>query len=135
MVFGVVPSKNGNLCGTLSELVSQEKWFIFSIRLFIVLASLSCSFPFVSDETQPNGYLVGKEELVILLFCYVLCISFLPGVYVRTLKIIVSIPVPFILTWHGLSYPTRSHGNPIGWALRGNGVSSFEQTTSTNNPA
>ena len=33
----------------------------------IVPASLSCSMPFISVETKPDGYLVGKE-LVILLF-------------------------------------------------------------------
>ena len=44
MVFCVVPSKNGNRC----ELVSQEKWFIFILRLFIMPASLSCLLPFVA---------------------------------------------------------------------------------------
>ena len=32
-----------------------------------MLTSLSCSFPFVPVETYPDGYLVGKE-LVILIF-------------------------------------------------------------------
>ena len=43
---------------------------VFILRLFIVPDSLSCSLPFVSVETKPDGYRVGKE-LVILLFEYV----------------------------------------------------------------
>ena len=84
--------------------MSQEKWFIFIILLFIVPTSLSYSFPFVPVETQPHGYLVGKE-LVILLFCVVgkcfivfYVFSFPPAVYVRTLNLIASIPGPSILT-------------------------------------
>ena len=74
IVFNVLPSKKS---------VYQEKWFIFIILLFIVPASLSCSLPFVSAETYPNGYLVGKELVILLfvrvvgkMFCCVLCIFF-----------------------------------------------------------
>ena len=85
--------------------MSQEKWFIFIILLFIVPTSLSCSFPFVPVETWADGYLVGKE-LVILLFecvvgkCFVVfyVFSFPVGVYVGTLNLIASIPGPSILT-------------------------------------
>ena len=67
--------------------------------------SLSYSFPFVLVETKLNGYLVGKE-LVILLFecvvgkCFVVfyVFSFPPTVYVGTLNLIASIPGPSILT-------------------------------------
>ena len=67
--------------------------------------SLSCSFPFVPVESYTDGYLVGKE-LVILLFecvvgkCFVVfCVfSFPPAVYVGTLNLIASIPGPSILT-------------------------------------
>ena len=38
--------------------MSQEKWFIFIVILFVVPASLSCSLPFVSVETWPDGCLV-----------------------------------------------------------------------------
>ena len=86
--------------------MSQEKSFIFIILLFIVPTSLSYSFPFVPVETEPDGYLVGKE-LVILLFgrvvgkCFVVfyVFSFPPAVYVGTLNLIASIPCPSILTF------------------------------------
>ena len=42
----------------------------FVMLLFIVPASLSCSLPFVSVETQPDGYLVGKELKKCLLKCH-----------------------------------------------------------------
>ena len=85
--------------------MSQEKWFFFIILLFIVPTSLSYSFPFVPVETEPDGYLVGKD-LVILLFvcvvgkCFVVfyVFSFPPAVYVGTLNLIASIPGPSILT-------------------------------------
>ena len=67
--------------------------------------SLSCLFPFVPVESQPDGYLVGKE-LVILLFecvvrkCFaVFCVfSFPPAVYAGTLNLIASIPSSSFLT-------------------------------------
>ena len=70
--------------------MSQEKWFIFIILLFIVPASLSCSLTCVPVETKPNDYLVGKELVILLecvfrkMFCRVLCIFFPAGVYVET---------------------------------------------------
>ena len=84
--------------------MSQEKWFIFIILLFIVPTSLSYLFPFVSVETWSDGYLFGKE-LVILLFvcvvgkCFVVfyVFSFPPAVYVGTLNLIASIPGPSVL--------------------------------------
>ena len=62
------------------------------------------SSPFVLVETESDGYLDGKE-LVILLFvcvigfvCVCVCVfyvfSFPPGVYVGTLDLIASIPGP-----------------------------------------
>ena len=66
--------------------------------------SLSCSFSFVPVESWPDGYLVGKE-LVILLFecvvgkCFVV-FPFPPAVYVGTLNLIASIPGPSILTFY-----------------------------------
>ena len=85
--------------------MSQEKWFIFIILLFIVPTSLSYSFPFIPVKTYPDGYLVGKE-LAILLFecvvgkCFVVfyVFSFPSAVYVGTLNLIASIPGPSILT-------------------------------------
>ena len=69
--------------------------------------SLSCSFSFVPVETKLDGYLVGKE-LVILFFecvvgkCFVVfyVFSFPAGVYVGTLNLISSVPGPSILTLH-----------------------------------
>ena len=52
-------------------IMSQEKWFIFIILLFIVPASLSCLLPFVPVETWPDGYLVGKELVILLFECAV----------------------------------------------------------------
>ena len=67
--------------------------------------SLSCSFPFVPVESWPDGYLIGKE-LVILLECVVgkcfvvFCVfSFPPAVYVGTLNLIASIPGPLFLLY------------------------------------
>ena len=51
--------------------MSQEKWFIFIILLFIVPTSLSYSFPFVPIEIYPDGYLVGKELVILLFECVV----------------------------------------------------------------
>ena len=73
--------------------MSQEKWIIFVVLLFVVPTSLS------------DGYLVGKE-LVILLFkcvvgkCFVVfyVFSYPPAVNVGTLNLIASIPGPSILT-------------------------------------
>ena len=73
--------------------MSQEKWFIFIILLFIVPTSLLYSFPFVLVETQLDGYLFGKE-LIILIFecvvgkCFVVfyVFSFPTAVYVGTLN-------------------------------------------------
>ena len=94
--------------------MSQEKWFIFIIHVLLVIVpvSLSCSLPFVLVETQPDGYLVGKELVILLFVCVVgkvfccdLCIFFPPGVYVGTLNLIASISDLFILTlmnvWYG----------------------------------
>ena len=58
-------------------------------------------------NNRPDGYLVGKD-LVILLFecvvgkCFVVfyVFSFPPTVYVRTLNLIALIPGPSILTFH-----------------------------------
>ena len=74
--------------------------------------SLLYSIPFVPVETQPDGYLVGKE-LVILLFecvvgkCFVVfyVFTFPPAVYVGTLNLIASIPDPSVLTWHNQNIP------------------------------
>ena len=51
--------------------MSQEKWLIFIILLFIVPTSLSYSFPFVPVETKPDGYLVEKELVILLFECVV----------------------------------------------------------------
>ena len=86
--------------------VSQERWFVFVVLLFVVPTSLSCSFPFVPVGSWPDGCLVGGGGgLVILLFgcvvgeCFVVfCVfSFPPAVYVGTLNLIASIPAPSIL--------------------------------------
>ena len=49
----------------------------------VYCASLSCSLPFVPVETKLDGYLVGKELVIVLfvcvvgkMFCCVLCIFF-----------------------------------------------------------
>ena len=103
VVFGVVSGKNLKLSPRLSVLSSSclspvgaiigvlRKVVYPFILMFIVTTSLSCSFPFVPVETKPDGYLVGKE-LVILLFecivgkCFVVfyVFSFPPTVYVGT---------------------------------------------------
>ena len=51
IVFGVVPSKDGNRC-------PRKSGFIFIILLFIVPASLSCSLSFVLVEMAA---LLGKS--------------------------------------------------------------------------
>ena len=72
--------------------VPGQKWFVFIILLFNVPASLSCALPFVSVEISPDGYLVGKELVILLSVCVVVkcfffvfyVFSFPPGVYVVT---------------------------------------------------
>ena len=56
---------------------------IFFILLFIVPASPSCSLPFVSVKTKPDGYLVGKGLFILIfvcvvgkMFCCVVCLFF-----------------------------------------------------------
>ena len=72
------------------------------VYLYCAIASLPCSLPFVSVETYSDGYLVGKE-LVILLFgckCFVMfyAFSFPPGVFVGTQNLFASISGPSLLT-------------------------------------
>ena len=99
MVFGDVPSKNGNRCPRKSGPRKRGLSSLYDCLLCLPL------LPFVWVETLPGGYLVGKE-LVILLFvfvvgkCFVIyyVFSFAPAVYVRTLNLIALIPGTSILT-------------------------------------
>ena len=103
--FTICGISSASLIGNFSTPAAEKSDFIFIILLFIVPTSLSYSFPFVPVETYPDGYLVGKE-LVILLFkcivgkCFVVfyVFSFPPTVYVGTLNLIALIPGPSILT-------------------------------------
>ena len=75
--------------------------------------SLSCSLPFVSVETGPDGYLVGKELVILLFVCVVgkyfvifYVFSFPPGVFDGTLNLIASIPGPSILSFQSQALQT-----------------------------
>ena len=70
----------------------------------MVPASLLCSLHFLSVETKPDGYLVGKELVILLFVCVVgkswvvfYVFSFPPGVYVGTLDLIASNTGPSFL--------------------------------------
>ena len=49
----------------------STKVVIFFILLFTVPASPSCSLPFVSVKTKPDGYLVGKGLFILIFVCVV----------------------------------------------------------------
>ena len=71
------------------------------IALYTQGLLLCLPLPFASVETKLDYYLVGKELVILLFVCVVLCFyvfSFPPGVYVGTLDLIASIPGPSILT-------------------------------------
>ena len=86
MLFGVVPSKNGNRRPRESGL--------FMIRLFIVAVSLSCPLPLVLVVLpcrERTSSLLSEKFMYHVL-------SSRPGVYAGTSNLIASISDPYILT-------------------------------------
>ena len=95
--------------------MSQEKWFIFIILLFVLTVSLLCSLPFISVETYPDGYLVGKDPAIhffecVVESCFVTFYEgyFQSGIYVGTLNLITSIPGPIILLYEPPHWKTNN---------------------------
>ena len=96
-----VPRKNGfpRKNGVVKTVIGVPGKVVY---LHCATASLPCSsqVAFVSVETNSDGYLVGKE-LVILLFwciCFVMFYHFLSHYFVGTQNLIASIPGPSLLT-------------------------------------